>query len=213
MKKKNNGVGKIEGKRFTIIDFLICLIVVSAIAYVGVRFFNSEMNNETTKVEYQLEIILPQDKAEVYKTGDFVLSSDGEAIIGEIVDVISSPATLKNFDLTTKKESEFSSVDSSAEISEDLIIENESLESSIMPEDVSVSSSESEISFESEDESFVTEINIDGYVKVVVTVSAQIKFSSDSFYVNGEQLKIGLNTELTTKSFSSIGKCISISEN
>lgn len=213
MKKKNNGVDKIEGKRFTIIDFLICLIIISAVAYVGVRFFNSEISNEMTKVEYQLEIVLPQDKAEVYKIGDFVLSSDGEAVIGEIVNVSSSPATMKNFDITVKTESEFNSDDSLSEFSEDLSVENENFESSILSEDISVANSESAISIESEEESIFTEINVDGYVKVVVTVSAQIKFSSDSFYVNGEQLKIGLNTELTTKSFSSVGKCISISEN
>ncbi len=58
----------------------------------------------------------------------------------------------------------------------------------------------------------VYETNIDGYIEVIITISAELLYESDMYYFNGAPLKIGSEIELTTKNSSAYGECISIIE-
>jgi hypothetical protein len=162
MKKRKKDIERSGIKRFTIIDLLICAIIIAATVYIGMRFFNLGDFDKEKKIEYSAIFIVPENQRERFNLGDVVLSSDGTTPIGTITNISVSPATKKSFDLTT-------------------------LTGNI-----------------------VDEVIIEGYSELKITVSAELLYESDSYYLNGEPLKIDSEIELTTKDFSVYGKCISI---
>lgn len=213
-KKKLNELGK---KRFTAIDLLICIVFISAIAYVGIRFFGFDSSNAEHEIEYKSVIILKEEQKDVFKIGDAVLSSNGGTVIGEIKEISVSPATKKTFDLSVYFENiePFSSfIEESFEISSssdniEASLDNET-STSLSEEDFS-SNEDNSVSIE-EDKNIVNEVIIDGYVEVTVTVSAKLIYESYAYYLNGEPLKVDKDTEIVTRNYSALGKCVSIVE-
>ena len=225
MRNKKNKADDINKKTFTIIDVFVCLILVLTVVYVAVRFFKSEDSENFREVEYKVTFIMPEDKNEVFKKGDVVLTSNGEKSIGEILEVNFTPLTELHFDLTANSmpNDENNSSSSENSISNELDIEIE-LQSGDASDDNYVSEESVEESIDinddySENESsddmsknIIVESKVDGYIEVTVTVSAKILYDSDVYYLDSVPLKIGSEAELTTKYFSATGKCVSISE-
>ena len=57
----------------------------------------------------------------------------------------------------------------------------------------------------------ITETVIKGYVNVTLTVVGTLEYDNGKYFLNGSSFKIGDEIEITTKDYSSLGKCILIS--
>lgn len=225
MRNKKNKADNTNKKTFTIIDVFVCLILILTVVYIAVRFFKAEDSENFRDIEYKITFIMTEDKYEVFKKGDIVLTSNGEKSIGEILEVDFAPLTELHFDLTanTMSNEEIHSSDTqssiedesndemerqSSDTSSDNYVSEESMEESL---DINDDYSENESSDETSKE-LIVENEVDGYIEVTVTISAKILYDSDVYYLDNVPLKIGDEAELTTKHFSAIGKCVSISE-
>ncbi len=206
MKKKRNKGENNETRRFTIIDLVVCFVIIFALVYVGIRFFNAEKFRDDFDVEYEAVFIIEEGK-NLFKVGDEVLTSNGENVIGEIVDISISKAYYKNIDMSFGyvKENEISN--DTSEISSDSFISNDS-----SPEDVSTTSNAENHNDSLNEKISYVETLMEGYVEVRVKVSAKLLFESDTYYLNGKSLKVGDEIELTTKNYSAYGSCMSIND-
>ncbi len=157
-----------KGRRFTILDFLICVMAVGIAVYIGFNFFTSENRTADNNIIYTFKYQATADNIEKFQKGDDVLSADGEKIIGKITNVEIEEIS---------KDQSYSEIETS------------------LDSDLSMKS-------ESDEKDFF----------VIVTVSAQLDYDSGNYYLNGVPVKLGNDIELTTKNYSAIGKCESISK-
>ncbi len=179
-------------KKFTAIDLLICLLFLSAVVYMGIRIFQNEKLKDESNVSFDVSFVFSEDNKEAFKIGDIVLTADGKDEVGKITNVSYSDVTEKNFDLSVKEEI----------ISEDIFEDS----SEIIENDFSNEQKETETS-----KALVTETVIKGYVNVTLTVVGTLEYDNGKYYLNGSSFKIDDEIEITTKNYSSFGKCISIS--
>ncbi len=215
-KTKRNGENS-HKKHFTVIDLLICIIAISAVVYVGFRFFGTDDSEKTPKVLYSVSFLIPDEKQDVFKEGDVVLTSDGENVIGEISKISFAPATKKVFDLTGGiYEDNNSSVDSSADVPV-FDTSDVSVDTTYNPENSETNDSLEEISQEESKEidveNVVHDTVVEGFQIMTVTVEGELELVNGNYTINGIYLKIGEAVEITTKDYAMIGKCVSIITN
>lgn len=204
--KNKKSVNRVN-KKFTAIDLLICLLFLAAVVYMGIRIFQSEKLKDESNVSFDVSFIFSEENKEVFKIGDVVLTSDGKYEVGKITNVSYSDVTEKNFDLSVKEDIISEDIISEDIISEDIVSEDMN--------EVSKEISENEFSDEYMDteisKALVTETVIKGYVKVTLTVVGTLEYNNGKYFLNGSSFKIGDEIEITTKDYSSFGKCILIS--
>lgn len=205
MKKKRNKGENNETRKFTLIDLVVCLVIVFALVYVGIRFFNAEKFSDDFDVEYEAVFIIEEEQ-NLFKIGDEVLTSNGENVIGKIIDISVSKAYYRNIDMS------FGYVHEN-EISKDTseISTNSNISDEITSVDASTPSLKNSNSSTNDKISYV-ETPIEGYVEVRVKVSAKLLYESETYYLNGKSLKVGDEIELTTKNYSAYGSCTSIND-
>jgi len=198
---------KSVNKKFTAIDLLICLLFLTAVVYMGIRVFQNEKSKDEPNVSFDVSFIFSEVNKEAFKIGDIVLTSDGRNEVGKITNISYSDVIEKNFDLSVKED-----IISEDIISEDIV--SDDIVSDDMNE-VTKEISENEFSNDHDDDeiskSLVTESVIKGYVKVTLTVVGTLEYDNGKYYLNGSSFKIGDEIEITTKDYSSFGKCILIS--
>ena len=189
--KNRKSVNEVN-KKFTAIDLLICLLFLAAVVYMGIRIFQNEKLKDESNVSFDVAFVFSEANKEAFKSGDIVLTADGKYEVGKITNVSYSDVTEKNFDLSVKEDI----------ISEDIFEDS----NEIIENDFSNEQKETESS-----KALVTETVIKGYVNVTLTVVGTLEYDNGKYYLNGSSFKIDDEIEITTKNYSSLGKCISIS--
>jgi hypothetical protein len=230
--KKNTNVSGRGKRKFTILDFIICLALIAGATYIGIRFFVFNESEENSLVKYKISFMISEEHKDVFSVGDEVLTPNGEKVIGKISKIEFKQATEKRFKYTTLHDEDFNDFEKTESGDDSILLlanatntlTGEDMESSdILQEDISLDASDTSdesvedvfndesIVDESSDESdFVYEENIEGYVIVTVTVEADLEYSQGSYYIDNNVIKIDSEIELTTKKYSIVGRCEAI---
>ncbi len=180
-----------DSKRsFTVIDILICAVFLAAVVYIGIRVLQNDSEGEKFNTSYSVTMILSEERKDAFKVGDVVLSSDGRITVGKITNVSLSPAYHTGVNIDVSHENEEFSQEISDEISEDASLS---------------------VPFSLQTNGFV-KTEIEGYISVTVTVSADLERKDGKYLLNNSVIKIGDKVEITTREYSAVGICNSISE-
>ena len=226
---KNN----VNKNKFTLLDLIICILVLSVAVYLGIRFFSADKNEQEYNVSYKVTVTLENSQIQNFTVGDKILTPDGENIIGEITEISFVDATETYYSISERpvESCEISSAEkelktatnkaaTSSDAEQDNSFDNEegnstSSENDFVSGETDASSENSDSSTEEilPMEPFVekNEITIQGYSFVTITISAKLEKGVSQYLLNNQPLTIGSDVEITTPKFNAVGRCIEIS--
>ncbi len=231
---KNN----INKNKFTLLDLIICILVLSVAVYFGIRLFSVDKNGQEYNVIYKVTLTMENSQIQNLTVGDKILTSDGENAIGEITDISFVDATetyyfISERTVLSSENYNASSAETELETATNIVAtssdsehnnsfdneernfsgaetdpENESGETDA-PSEYPVSSTEEILPTEP----FVEkdEIPISGYSFVTITISAKLEKGAMQYFLNNQPLTIGSDVEVTTQKYNAVGKCAAIS--
>jgi len=80
--------------RFNLVDAIVVLVIIAAIAFVGMKFFSGDIG-PSASTQYKISFCcdeVPSFAAEVIKVGDYVTDDDKNSALGVVESVTLSPS-------------------------------------------------------------------------------------------------------------------------